>query len=217
MPRSPNSLVTLIGDIVGSRHVVDQKKVLRDVRQTLDWVNLQVPAQFSLQATVGDEFQGAYRKLSEALLATLLVSLRLKGTLDVRFGVGQGEVTVTDRALAPAGQSGPGWWMARQAIEEISAPQSGTKGWPSTLRSRFAGEEPQEGLVNAFLLCRDQVLATMDAKDARIAIGLFLREPQQKVADELGISQSAVSHRQRRRGPSSLVRAHESLAGWDAT
>lgn len=212
-PSPSNSPVTVIGDIVGSRRVADQERVLDDVRETLDWVNQHVSGRFSLQPTVGDEFQGAYGRLPDALLATLLISLRLKGTLDVRFGLGRGPVTVTDSSLAPAGQSGPGWWNARQAIDEVAALQSGAKGWPSSLRSRFVGDDPQAGLLNAFLLCRDQVLMAMDAKDARIAVSLFVGEPQQRVAEELGMAQSSVSHRQRHRGPSSLFRAHHELVG----
>jgi len=98
-----------------------------------------------------------------------------------------------------------------QSPEFVATIESGAKGWPAAVRSRFVGELPLEGPVNAFLLCRDQILALMDEKDARVTLALFLAEPQAQVGTELRLSQSAVSNRQRRRGGSTLVRAHESF------
>jgi hypothetical protein len=81
-------------------------------------------------------------------------------------------------------------------------------------RSRFLSRHPPtDAWVNAFLICRDQVLARFDSKDARITLGAYLGEPQEKIAAELGIRQSAVSSRGRNRGASALLQAHRSLDG----
>ncbi|NJL29682.1 MAG: hypothetical protein HC897_18215 [Thermoanaerobaculia bacterium] len=130
----------------------------------------------------------------------------------MRFGIGWGEILAEENRI-PFGQSGSAWWRAREAIEEVERIQSSAKGWPGTLSTLFRGEDiATEALVDAFLICRDQVLQRLDAKDARITLALFRGEAQEVVGRELGIGQPTVSARQRTRGPSALVRAHERLA-----
>lgn len=105
----------------------------------------------------------------------------------------------------------PGWWSAREAIEEVAQLRD-SKGWPKALRTRFHSNDVSEtGIVNAFLICRDQVLSRMDRKDARITLGLFAGETQGVVAEALEIQQSTVSLRQGANGPSALYRAEESF------
>jgi hypothetical protein len=204
-------LYTVLGDVIGSRKIADQAATLEQVWAELKWVNGHLPTSFPLKPSIGDEFQGAYTELGDALLATTLIALRLKGALEIRFGIGWGLVEIVNPDQAPVGQSGYGWWNAREAIEIVATIQSGAQGWPAAMRSRFVGNNSIDGVVNAFLLCRDQVLATMDKKDARVTLALFLNEPQAQVADELKLAQPTISNRQRRRGASTLVRAHQLL------
>ena len=70
-----------------------------------------------LRVTVGDEFQGTYATLGEAVEAALRVRLALLPEVDTRFGLGRGEVTVLDARRGI--EDGPGWWAARAAIEEV--------------------------------------------------------------------------------------------------
>ncbi|HEV8632556.1 MAG TPA: SatD family protein [Thermoanaerobaculia bacterium] len=205
-------LATVIGDVVRSRELPDQRRLLEDLAAALDWLAGIVPASQPLRPSVGDEFQGAYASLSQALLATLLLRLRLQERIDVRFGVGWGTVTVLDPSRVPAGQSGTAWWSAREAIEHVGRVDAGAKGWPEGLRTWFAGgDEALRGVVNAHLVCRDHILWRMDAIDARIALAMFLGTNQVEMERELGIKQPTISRRQRRRGPSALYRAQESL------
>lgn len=207
----------LIGDVVGSRRDPDQRGLLKTIRETLDWTNARLDAAQPLRPTIGDEFQGAYRRLDEALEASLLVALKLKGHHDVRFGIAWGLIEPFELATAPAGQSGAAWWAARKAIQDID---DRTKGWPAGLRTRFSSASDQqngagrtlEGLLSAFLICRDQIVSRMDDKDARIALGLFAGQKQEEMALELGIGQSTISARQRTKGPSALYQAHQQLS-----
>jgi hypothetical protein len=207
MSHESPSFAAVIGDVVASRAAPDQGELLDAVAAALEWANQRIPAAQPLQPTVGDELQGVYRDLPSALLVTLLLRLRLWEKCQLRFGVGWGEITRPTRA--EAGQSGSAWWGARQAIEHVAAIETGRKGFPDGIRTFFAGgESDMRSAVNAFLICRDQILSRMDAKDARIAMALFEGESQSTVARELAITQSTVSARQRRNGPSALYRAH---------
>lgn len=193
---------------MASRSVESQPDLFRRLEEGFRWVNGQVPAAQSLQSTVGDELQGVYGRLDEALRAALLLRLYLSPHHDLRVGIGWGEVLPTAPDRVPLAQTGAGWWLAREAIEEVARLVK-THGWPRTLRTRIRGvEEPVGSALNAVVILQDHLLAGMDAKDARIALGLFRGERQREMADELGISQSEVSRRQLENGPASLLRAH---------
>jgi hypothetical protein len=185
--------------------------MLRRLWEALRAVNEQVPAPQPLAPTIGDEFQGLYKDLADGLKANLLLAMYLRDDLTVRVGIGQGPVDVVSNAEPPRGQSGPAWWLAREAINEVHGLR---KGWPAGTNSRFKGQETSlSGLVNALLVCQDQIVSRMDRIDRRITLGLLLGARQTDLAAELSITQSTVSARQRNNGPAALVRALDSVRG----
>jgi len=212
-PFSKGPYAVVIGDVVRSRTHEDQRELIRLVATTLEWVNRRVGSAQALEMTVGDEFQGAYGDLGVALDAALLVRLRLAGICDLRFGLGWGEITAFDPDRAPMAQSGSAWWAAREALEEIVT-RVRKRQWPNSVRTWLVGApDPTQRLLNALLMCRDELLAKMDERDARIALGLFLNERQEDVANALGISQPSVARRQVENGANAIYRAHEALRG----
>lgn len=209
-----STYATLIGDVVASRTAESQEEMLRALDNAQVWVNERVGAVQPLRPTLGDEFQGIYESSASALKAALLMRLRLKGVLDLRFGIGWGEVLTTVPDQAPMGQSGAGWWAAREAVEE-AATLARKSGWPRSVRVRVRGlERAAAAAINALAICQDQVLSRMDWKDCQIAIGLFEGRRQDELADRLDISQSEVSRRQLDNGPASLFRAYQALREW---
>jgi hypothetical protein len=110
---SASSRATLIGDVVDSRGSADRRALHHDLTAALRAVAgtaIDAPA-----FTVGDEFQGSYPTVGEALAAAWALRLAVAPAVDVRFGVGWGAVSVLDEATGI--QDGPGWWSARAAIE----------------------------------------------------------------------------------------------------
>jgi SatD family (SatD) len=199
----------LIGDVVDSRKKRDQSQMFEDLRDVFASVSLHVRARQALTLTIGDEFQAVYATLEDALLATTMLRLAATPRLDLRFGIGWGELT---RTRSRAAQTGPGWWRAREAIRLAEEFGSSSR-WPSSLRTLLVDpDELRAALANAFLVCRDQIISGMDAKDARIALGLLTGERQAEVGQALELPQSSVSRRQRVNGPSALFRAHQMLA-----
>jgi hypothetical protein len=207
---SQQAYATLIGDVVLSREEADQVGLLARMKKALEETNRVCTPVQPLTMTIGDEFQGVYGDLRQALKATLLVRLFLGVLPELRFGLGWGKISALDPERAPLGQSGPAWWGARAAIEHVKDLESRRR-WPRALRTWVGDEEQEFAFLNAFLLCRDQVLHRMDAKDRAIALGLFLGKRQDELAEELGISQATISKRQTDRGASALFRAHEML------
>lgn len=196
-------LVALIGDIVDSRSHADQAALLEQVAEQLRAVD--VAAVQPITPTVGDEFQAVFETVESALLASVLIRLRLLAHVGAaaRFGFGRGVVTVSSAAAPPFAQSGTAWWEARAALGDLAQ-----SGWPKTALSAYRGTDAH--LVNGFLMMRDELIAGFDAKDAEVTLGLFAGERQEDIAEVLGVSQPAVSQRIHR-GPYTLYLAHKAM------
>jgi DNA-binding CsgD family transcriptional regulator len=178
-------MYALIGDVVGSRRIRDRTGAQRRIAAALEDVEGALAGLQPLQATVGDELQGAYPSLGDASRAALLIRLALLPDVDVRCGIGFGETTVFDGDRTPLLQDGPAWWAAREALDSMAAPRrAGVRTW-------FAG--PDAELANAHLLCRDALVDRLSERGWRM-LRLSLRgETQQRIAELEGISKSAVS------------------------
>ncbi|MGV0716385.1 SatD family protein [Mycolicibacterium sp. XJ662] len=192
---------TLIGDVVGSRHVADRAAAHRTLNSALaDAAGGAIdPAAF----TVGDEFQGSYRTVGAAIDAALAIRLAVAPDIDVRFGVGWGAVTVLD---ATAGiQDGPGWWAAREAIQWTATAQR-QPGLALVRTSFRAGDARGDAdAINAALICRDHLLGSLDDRSLRIVKGLLSEHTKKDIAVTEGISASAVSQRAGRDGLDLIV------------
>jgi SatD family (SatD) len=199
---------TLIGDVVGSRHVADRSEAHRALNRALRSVAADAidPPAF----TVGDEFQGSYSTVGQAIDAALALRLAVAPGIDVRFGVGWGAVMVLD---AEAGiQDGPGWWTAREAIEWTASAQR-QPGLALVRTSFRADGRPETNVINAALICRDHLLGSLDDRSIRILKGLLRNQTKKDIAAAEGISASAVSQRAGRDGLDLIVVASRYLRG----
>ncbi|WP_156432710.1 SatD family protein [Mycobacterium sp. M26] len=208
LPASP--VATLIGDVVGSRQMADRAGLHQRVTAALAAVGSSAidPPAF----TVGDEFQGSYPTVGAAIDAALSVRLEVAPEVDVRFGIGWGEVTILDPATGI--QDGPGWWSAREAIEWTAGAQQqpGLAHLRTTYR-RAAADGPDPNAVNAALMCRDHLIGSLDARSLRLLRGLLEHVTKKDLAAMEGISASAVSQRTARDGLDLLVLASGQLRG----
>jgi hypothetical protein len=200
----------VIGDVVGSRGRSDRAELQRWIREAMRAADGRVEGVHPLAATVGDEFQGLYRSIAGAVTATLIVRLVLRGTVDVRFGIGYGALTAHAPDRWPFEQDGPAWWSARESVETATAvPRQREE--PRTLRTVFAtfdADARLEGSVNAYLVARDELVGRMDERDAALTLGLMDGVALSDVADSLGITPSAASQRAIGDGVYALLRSH---------
>ena len=198
----PSPVVTVIGDLVGSRRSPDRAQLQRWLGESLSEVNANVATVQAFEPTVGDEFQGTCPTVADATVAALLVRLALRGRGDVRCGIGVGEVTVHDETRTPLLQDGPGWWAARDAIETVERARGSRRTW-------YVG--PGAGTINAYLLCRDQVVARLNDRGARMLRLALLGHSQRDIAEREGVYPSAVSQ-QFSRGITTVLEAHRLMA-----
>jgi hypothetical protein len=204
----------VIVDLVGSRAQPDRTEAQQLLVTALAEVDDAVESLQPLTPTIGDECQGAFADLPSALRAALMLRLLLPGPLDCRFGIGAGTWrTVGDSDYGPM-QDGSGWWTAREAIVEAKSRETRRN---RTLRSWYAtAEDAPDGaldpaVVNALLLCRDEIVTSMGDRSRRLLLGLLRGRTQVQLADDEGISQSAVSQNLRRSGALAVVASDEVL------
>lgn len=192
--------VTVIGDLVGSRRTADRAAVHARFEQAVAAVNADYAPPVPLRIGTGDEFQGIFATLGSAIAATLRLRMALLPDVDVRQGIGWGSVQVLSEQ--PRVEDGPGWWAARSAIEVVEGYER--KAQLRAVRTAYVAAEgepgPDPALVNAALMSRDAVVSGLSARGMSVLDGLMAGRRQQDIADDLGISPSAVSQRIRAEG-----------------
>lgn len=204
---------TVIGDVVGSRDSRPRGRLHARLVGLLDEVNRTLAPSVPLRITVGDEFQGCFATAGQALSATLRLRLLALPDVDLRHGVGWGDVQVLSEQ--PRVEDGPAWWAAREAIEAVAREQA--RSAYRTLRTAYrraadtAGPDP--AAVNAALVARDALLDSASGRSVSVLRGLLSGMTQQQIAQAEGITASAVSQRIRNDALASLVVADELLGG----
>ncbi len=203
--------VTVIGDLVGSRKAADRGGLHAVLRRALVEINERYGV--GARITVGDEYQGTFASLGDALRATLDLRLALLPDADLRHGVGRGDVTVLDAANGL--EDGPGWWAARDAIEEVTreASRAATRRLRTAYRPAPDAGGPDPAAVNAALLGRDELVGRLSERSLSVLRGLLSGRTQREIAEAEGVSPSAVSQRVRHDGVGVIVAVTQRLGG----
>lgn len=200
-------VAAVIVDIVRSRELDDRAKGQSAVLAAFARAERLVAPVRPLDATVGDEFQGVYARLADAMLVTTVSALALPDGVEVRAGIGLGEVTEVEGDIS----DGSAWWRAREAIDEAhrreDAGESAVRAWC------VGGPGDDAGMAPPVLLLRDQILSRMKARERRIAAALIEGDRQADIAARESISQAAVSQAAHRSGAIALREALEALTG----
>ncbi|MGV8844981.1 SatD family protein [Tessaracoccus sp.] len=183
--------VALLGDLVGSRSAA-RAEVHDGLLHAIERANSCVPSRDPLRVTVGDEIQGVYATLGNALHASILVRSELFGTADMRFGIGGGDVRVIDADLGI--QDGNAWWLARDAIDFVEelAQQPGHAGVRTAIRDQRTTASP---VADAMVRLVDVHIHGLRDGARRSLIGLLAGLDNAAVARSEGITESANSQR----------------------
>lgn len=205
-------LATVIGDVVRSRRSDDRGALHARLADVLAEVNTALGPVTPLRITIGDEYQGGFASVNDAVRATLRLRLALAPGIDVRHGIGWGEVTVLQER--PRVEDGSGWWAAREAVHAVhkfeERPESRLR---RTVFRRADGiEGPDPATLEAMLILRDQLVGDLTKRSMFLLRGLLTGTTQRALAHDLGISASAVSQRIRADGLAAMVAADRALA-----
>jgi hypothetical protein len=209
--------VLVIGDVVGSRLVPDQRRLLDGVGEAVTGLD----AARSAAPTTGDEFQAVFDRLPTAIRSLAALRLRLLDEppadepIEVRIGVGVGEVIGPEPYDAGApGQSGSGWWHARAALEWV---RMSRRAWPAVRWWLEADADAGVDLASAraSLVALDTIAARFDHLDVSLARGLLDGRTASDLARQHGITRQSVAERLHDHGVYGWVRSLETLTEQD--
>ena len=183
--------VALLGDVVRSRDS-DRTRVHEALLKAIATCNKAHPPLDPLRVTVGDEIQGVYATLGQAVAAMLMLRDELLGTAEVRCGLGGGDVHVIDAKRGI--QDGSAWWKAREAIERAEAlsRQPGNRTSRTALIDTRAVANP---LTDPVLRMVDAALASLNPGSRRSWVHLRAGLDNATAAKLEGITPSANSQR----------------------
>ena len=183
--------MALLGDVVRSRDS-DRTRVHEALLKAIATCNKAHPPLDPLRVTVGDEIQGVYATLGQAVAAMLMLRDELLGTAEVRCGLGGGDVHVIDAKRGI--QDGSAWWKAREAIERAEAlsRQPGNRTSRTALIDARAVANP---LVDPTLRVIDDKLAALSPGYRRSWLHLRAGLDNATAAKLEGITPSANSQR----------------------
>lgn len=210
-------VIAVLADIVGSRALDDRTAAQRILDDTIAYVETDLPlAAKPLRPTVGDEQQGVYDDLADALVSLLMIQLRLPDGVAFRFGIGVGEVRAVESVHGELAD-GPGWYAARAAIDTVHAREG--RAVPRT-RSWIVGAPGQDEVMestiaasNAYLLVRDELVGAMSERVRRLTYGRLIGRSQHELAADEGVSQPSVSKALRTAGAAAILEGVAALRG----
>lgn len=185
--------IAIIGDIRNSRELDSRKKIQDKLNETLEEINIkyQDDIESKFVITLGDEFQGLLS--SGKILLHVIQDIRMQmHPVEIRFGIGIGEITTDINTEMALGADGPGYYRAREAIETIKSNEKKKRTVVADIRLENDNEK-QKILINTIFELIRVIEQDWTERQREIIWNLLqYRDSQQGTALRMGITQSAV-------------------------
>lgn len=109
--------IAVIGDLIKSKEIESRAEIQSKLRMTLDNMNRDYASMIASDFTItlGDEFQGVLNHGSSILEILDRIKFEMK-PVEIRFGIGIGEIVTEIDRNQSLGADGPAYWHAREAI-----------------------------------------------------------------------------------------------------
>lgn len=137
-----NLFIAVIGDIKESKKLKNRNEVQVKLKNILQQLNEQykeeIVAKFMI--TLGDEFQGLLQVGKHVVDMIEMIQNEMY-PVKLRFGIGVGEITTEINPEMAIGADGPGYYMAREAIETLKKNEQKNKMQTADIRIEIAQDE----------------------------------------------------------------------------
>lgn len=187
--------IAIIGDIKNSKEIGDRNYIQLKLKCVLDVINIKynpvIAAKFII--TLGDEFQGLlYRGTN--VIDIIEEIQREMYPIQIRFGIGVGEITTDINIEMAIGADGPGYYKAREAIEILKYSEQKNKTWSSDVRIEVEEDENSISLMLNTIFSLIEVIKSNWTERQREIIYEFEKYggSQLECAQRLNIAQSSV-------------------------
>ena len=113
-------LIAIIGDLIKSKGIKDRDLVQSKLRNILEIVNRNYASMIASDFTItlGDEFQGVLKQGPMILEMLDRIKFEMK-PVEIRFGIGMGEISTKIFRDNSLGADGSAYWNAREAINAL--------------------------------------------------------------------------------------------------
>lgn len=186
----------IIGDIKNSRKLEHRKDIQNKLKTTLDYINERyihnIASNFTI--TLGDEFQGL---LLDSKYVYEIVSYIQRNLfpVEIRFGIGIGEITTEINREISLGADGPAYYAAREMINELHKKEAKLKKKaPNILVSFFGKDSYQIEEINMMFAFAKIIEDSWSPSQRMIILDkIEHNDTQQNIAKKHGITQATVS------------------------
>lgn len=188
--------IAIIGDIKESKKIEQRAQVQRKLNQVLEIINKRheekILSRFVI--TLGDEFQGVLANGSEVMPIVLEIE-RGMFPVKIRFGIGIGNITTDINPNRSIGADGPGYYKARQAIEELKRFEKSKSVDAADIR--IAAEENRNltsvNMLNTILSLMTAIKELWSDRQREIIWEMLeYQDGQKNIAERMGIRQPTV-------------------------
>jgi hypothetical protein len=181
-------------DVVGSRQIDDFRRKRDRKLRRISASHLEKKWILSEYAiTAWDEFEGILSSPTEAP-AAILDLRRHFHPLELRIGIGIGEVTEPKRKPVNVFAAGEAFLRAREAINHLKGKRNKT----GTLTSFVSGQQMFDLIANTIYQLHDSLLESISARQWQTIDVLMQTTAQDRAAKKLRLNKSTVSRNLRR-------------------
>lgn len=190
-----NPYVAVIGDIVGSKKLSDRYGTQKKLRDVLDAVNARFAEDIAsnFMITLGDEFQGLLRCGEPVIHIISEIEVKMY-PIQIRFGIGVGEITTDINRNVPLGADGSAYYNARKMVAELKSMGKKIRTSKSDIMIASEGDnESVDLLLNSIFSLCSAIKKKWSKRQREIIFDCIVHgDNQQKTAERLGINQSSV-------------------------
>ncbi|MDD3833054.1 MAG: SatD family protein [Oscillospiraceae bacterium] len=191
-----NPYLAVIGDIKKSRKLHDRKETQNKMQEVLTLVNKKYSQDIEsdFMITLGDEFQGLLNNGKNIINIILEIEQKM-GPVNIRFGIGIGEITTGINRNMPLGADGPAYHNARKVVEFIKNLENKQGTYETSIMiSAQEDNDSLDSLLNVIFSLCSTIKKSWTARQREI-ISAYMEcdYNQHKAAAKLGIKQSGVS------------------------
>lgn len=191
-----NPYVAIIGDIVQSKKLKDRDEVQKKLHHVLGLINNKysdyIASNFMI--TLGDEFQGLLKCGENTINIINEIEAKMY-PVQIRFGIGVGEIITDINRDIPLGADGPAYHNARRMINDLKSIEKKVKTGNPTIMIASQGDNSNTDLLlnSIFLLCSTIKRKWSDRQREIVNAYIESDNNQTKAAEKLGIKQSSVN------------------------
>lgn len=190
-----DSYIAIIGDIKKSKKLSDRNIVQNELKNLLNNINEKYSKDISSKFTItlGDEFQGLLHDGSNVMNIIEEIQRDIY-PVEIRFGIGIGQISTEINLDMAIGADGPGYYKAREAVEYLKKNERKNKTHSSDIRIEIDGDNGEASMmINTILSLLTVIKYSWTDRQREIIWDIMKHnDSQAKCAERLKVAQSTI-------------------------